>query len=192
MTTDPALFCFDFTDPLSYLVHRELFGLDDAPSLTVTCLGLEVRPPPSPLIGLDDPTLADRWTLARKLAPALDARLDPPKLVPWTRKAHELALHAEAAASSGAAARSAIFEAYYDGGRDIGRVDVLVDVGMGLGLDPTETKAVLDVDRHEESVLRARERAMGLGVDRVPTILLGEARLEGFHNRTALRTFLDS
>ena len=113
------------------------------------------------------------------------------RLVPWTRKAHELIAHATAHdASSADAVRLAVAVAYALEGRDIGRVDVLVEIGIANGLDRTETKAVLDVDRYEADVARAAREAATAQVTRTPTIIVGSERFEGFHNRTALGTLL--
>ena len=67
---------------------------------------------------------------------------------------------------------------------------VLVDVARNLGLDRTETKAVLDVDRHEEAVARRRIEVVEAGLRVVPTVTFADRRLEGFHNRASLSTLL--
>lgn len=193
-TTAPALF-FDFTDPVSFLVAREL----DRARLTsaIEWIPLELRPPPTPLVAIDDPSLAERWALARAESTGTDIVFVPPRLVPWTRKAHELVAHVdELDRDTGDddglvhAIRSRIFEAYHLDGRDIGRVDVLVDLAVSLGLDRTGARAVLDVDRFEETVVAARLRAQATDVSSIPVIVRGERRLQGFHNGAGLRTFL--
>ena len=109
--------------------------------------------------------------------------------MPWTRKAHELVRHATESDLAGEV-RRAIFEAYLFEGRDIGRVDVLVQIARTLGLDPGETKPVLDVDRHEAEIAELRASALAAGVREAPTLALGDRLLEGFHNAAAIRTFL--
>lgn len=187
--SDPhARFFYDFIDPLSYLVAREIRALPSLPEGTLAWHPFELRPPPTPLVTLDDDALADRWRQARQLAG--DAvGFDPPTLVPWTRKAHELVLHA-AEHDLEARIRDRVFDAYHLEGADIGRVDVLVALAVELGLDRTGTKAVLDVDRHEAEVATLRADAGSQGVTDTPTILGGDQRLEGFHNRDRLGTLL--
>lgn len=182
-------FYFDFIDPLSYLVEHELRTLGGTIDEGVARVPFEVRPPPIPLTEVEDPALASRWEVGRARALDLSLRLAPPRLVPWSRKAHELHLFA-VSLGLGPAVRAAVFEAYFERGQDIGRIDVLVGIGRGAGLDATETKAVLDVDRFEQEVLAAREAAVSLGVDDAPVLLLGASRLQGFHNRSTLSTFL--
>jgi len=189
-TSRPRLF-FDFVDPLSYLLARELAADGDADSApeAVAWTPFELRPPPSRLLAIRDVWLDDRWVRARAQAEEEGIELRPPELVPWTRKAHELTVHAE---TKGVAAtvRTRTFEAYFIEGADIGRVDVLVDIGRTAGLDLTETKAVLDVDRFESAILEARALGTSLAVADVPTLIRDDRRLEGFHNRSTLGTFL--
>jgi predicted DsbA family dithiol-disulfide isomerase len=179
---------FDYVDPLSWLLAREIVaaGVDDT---SFQWVPRELRPPPIPLTTIDDPDLAPRWSDARKLGAESHIVFAPPALVPWTRKAHELTLHAHQYGSD-ADVREAIFEAYLFDGKDIGRVDVLVDVARSAGLDITEAKAVLDVDRYEIDVARAFTDAIDADIHTVPTITLDGKRLEGFHNGAAIRTFL--
>jgi predicted DsbA family dithiol-disulfide isomerase len=184
--TQPAVrIYFDFVDPLCYLLSLELAE----GALPIEWTGFELRPPPAPLTAVDDPAWAERWRAARARAGDSPATLRPPRLVPWTRKAHEL--HAFASARDlGDRVRAAIFEAYFDAGRDIGRVDVLVDVAAAAGIDRTEAKAVLDVDRHGAEVAAARAEAVELGVDDVPTLHI-DGRLErGFPDPVLIGTLL--
>jgi len=180
---------FDFADPFSWFMTLELATALNGESHSVVWSGFEHRPPPTPMIGLDDPQIADAWNEARRIATAIGVDLRPPPLVPWTRKAHELALHAETA-GTGDIVRSAIFEGYLLEGLDIGRVDVLVEIARTAGLDPTEAKAVLDVDRYDAMVAEARNSAQARGIERAPELEVGDRRLSGFHNAAVVRTFL--
>jgi predicted DsbA family dithiol-disulfide isomerase len=189
MTLPCARFFFDFIDPLSYLVGREFAEIETPHETEVTWVPFELRPPPMRLTSMDDPSLTERWSRARSEATRLGISLAPPDLVPWTRKAHELALFAHES-GVGDVVRIRIFETYLLEGGDIGRVDVLVELGRQAGLDVTETKAVLDVDRYEAAVVEARGGAEELGVSDTPTLVVEERRLRGFHNRTTLGTFL--
>lgn len=182
-------FWFDFVDPLSWLLALELAPLEEAGEAVVRWLPRELRPPPTPLTSVDDPELAERWAQAHAIRGTREPAFAPARLVPWTRKAHELVLHAEEHARA-RPVRMRVFEAYLLEGRDIGRVDVLVEIARAEGLDHSNAKAVLDVDRHEATVARFRDAAAASGIDAPPTIALGARRLEGFHNGAAVRTFL--
>lgn len=185
MNTRVAQVHFDYVDPLSWLLARELADT----GITLQWVPRELRPPPIPLTTIDDPDLVQRWSDARALGAESNIVFAPPALVPWTRKAHELTLHAHQYESD-VEMREAIFEAYLFDAKDIGRVDVLVDVARSVGLDISEAKAVLDVDRYEVDVARAFTDAIDADIHVVPTITLDGRRLEGFHKGAAIRTFL--
>lgn len=174
---DPSpVFHFDFTDPGSRLAAHLIdeAGAADA----FEWRGFELRPPPRPLI---DPASAD-WSAyhARIVSLAHDfgIPMETPDLVPWTRKAHELAEFAREG-DCYHAVRRALFEAHFVDRTDIGRIDLLVDIAHRAGLDGTEAKAVLDVDRFTGVVLGHREAAQGHGVATVPALVAGGRRLEG-------------
>jgi predicted DsbA family dithiol-disulfide isomerase len=182
-------FYFDFVDPLSYLLELELRAIERSVPIRAERLGFELVPPPAPLSALDDPRWAARWAEARPAAAAAGVLLDPPRLVPWTRKAHELHLHAHEHGKADEV-RFAIFTAYFGRGEDIGRVDRLVEIAVALGLDAAAARTVLGVDRHEEDVVAARGAAAAAGVSDVPAILVPGGPVRGFHNRGDLGTLL--
>jgi predicted DsbA family dithiol-disulfide isomerase len=113
-----------------------------------------------------------------------------PGLVPRSGKAHELFLHAQES-DLGEPALAAIFAAYFLEGRDIGRIDVLVDIALALGFDLTESKAVLDVNRYEDDALMGAKLAVEAGVTGAPALVTSAGALQGFHNQAAIGTFLD-
>ena len=194
--TNPIDIWYDFVDPASVLLMLEIEAARrDGESWALDSLikwrALEMRPPPSPLMSLDDPEVSSLWESAIPLAQQIGVKLNPPHLVPWTRKAHELIAHAEEESrESSHSLRLAVAQAYAIKGRDIGRVDVLVKIATDHGCDRTECKAVLDVDRYEAVVQGSAQKAKAASVTRPPTIVKGLKRLEGFHNRTALGTLL--
>ena len=176
MSGEPRFF-FDYVDPLCWLWERVLALHEQRGGAAVVRHPLELRPPPAELIDPEDGSWLARWEDVRGALPAGE-RPPRPLLVPWTRKAHELAL---LAAEKGLfqAVHGSLFRAYVEEGRDIGRVDVLVELAMGAGLDRTETKAVLDVDRHSAQVVRLRAEAERLQVRGVPSLLARGRLLEG-------------
>lgn len=190
-TPDPptATLHFDFVDPLSFLMDGEVSAAEETLGIRVARLGIEINPPPLPLGTPDDPFWTERWERAMALSGALDVPLTRPTLVPWSRKAHELVRHAEEHGTADGV-RKAIFRAFLQEGLDIGRVDVLVALAGRVGLDAAEAKAVLDVDRYSAEVSDRRDEALRSGTRTVPLLVMGARRLEGFHNRASLGTFL--
>ena len=105
----------------------------------------------------------------------LGVNLKLPWIVPWSRKAHELASVAEKEGCF-LEIHESLFRAYLSEGRDIGRVDVLVDLARKSGLDPMEIKAALDVDAERDSVLERRKRALEAGGHEPPDSCLARAK----------------
>jgi predicted DsbA family dithiol-disulfide isomerase len=187
--TGPAwTFFFDYVDPLSWVLEREISELEGEGVPPVGRHPLELRIPPASLVRPDDARWAHRWEEATRLAGS-GVTLAKPTLVPWTRKAHELALHARAQGRF-AEVHAALFRAFLQEGRDIGRVDVLVALAVTAGLNATETKAVLDVDRYAATVDGLRGEAERLAIRGVPTLLSGRERLEEVPSRETLRRLL--
>lgn len=188
-------FVFDYVDPGSYLLHRVVEGLgcDEAEGpAEVVPHPFEMRPPPQPLIDPGDPRWAALWDAMAQEARVLDVPLRRPRgIVPWSRKAHELVLEA-AEKGRFEDVHDALFRAHFEEGRDIGRVDALVEVAVAHGLDASETRAALDVDRHRERLEVLRAEALEWGVRGVPTLLRPDGvRLEGFRRPEAVRGFLE-
>lgn len=182
-------FYYDLIDPLSYLMEREVTAVEATHDVRFERVPFELRPPPEPLIDPDGDPWRRRWTLAETLAEGTVTTLRRPALVPWSRKAHELVLHA-AEVERADEVRRGLFELAFEKGADLGRVDVLVSFAGSLGLDPSRTKAVLDVDRHAEAVAEAGRRARAAGVAGAPAASVGDRVAQGFHNRDALVTLL--
>lgn len=190
MAPETLRFCFDYLDPLSFLVQGELDALAQEGGLPpVRRLPVELRPPPLPLLDPDGEEWMALWGRGVEFAAGLGVTLEAPPLLPWTRKAHELVLHA-CEKGAGDAVHRLVLDAVFVHGRDVGRVDVLVEIARRGGLDAHEAKAVLDVDRHAAAVEALRAEAEAAGAPAPPTLLLGERTLQGFHNRDSLRTFL--
>ena len=193
---NPIDIWYDFVDPASVLLMLEIKAArrDREAWVLDSCIkwrALEVRPPPSPLVSLNDPEVSSLWESAIPIAQRIGVTLNPPRLVPWTRKAHELIAHAEEERRESAhSLRLAVAQAYAIEGWDIGRVDVLVKIATDHGWNRTECKAILDVDRYEAVVKGSAQEAKAASVTRPTTIVNGVTRLEGFPNRTALGTVL--
>jgi predicted DsbA family dithiol-disulfide isomerase len=191
LMNDPSLrFFFDAVDPLSFAMHRALGAAEEQTDIRVAREPIESYPAHAPLTDTHDPFWRARWSEGQRVAETMGFSLVRPDLIPRSRKAHELLLHAKGS-ELGRPVLDAIFEAYFLEGRDIGRIDVLVDIATSLGLDLTETKAVLDVDRYEADILRVHQQAIEAGVTSTPTLVAGTRTLKGFHNQAAIGTLLD-
>ena len=187
----------DYASPLCYLAEVGLAQLVEE-GVEVERRAFEVRPAPAALPDLRAASIRDDWDrrvrpLAERLA--CDIRF-PPRPV-RTRKAHEAAAFARSRGRSGAMS-AAIYRAYFVDGRDIGRIDVLVAIGVEVGLDPGELKVELDVDRWTEQVAADEAEAARLGVTAVPAYgvqaadgtLVADSMVTGFRDVAWLRRWL--
>ncbi|MCH7890037.1 MAG: DsbA family protein [Gemmatimonadetes bacterium] len=190
MDDAPSLvFYFDYVDPGSYLTHRQLGQLlPDGSQPTVH--PLEVCPVPQELIdGTAPDWIAYEKTVAR-LAQEAEIPMAHPTFIPWSRKAHELRLHAAEKALE-PPMHEEIFSVRFQEGADIGRIDVLVAAAERVGLDVSESKAVLDIDKHRDRVVDLRQEAERAGIKRVPTLRSGDLSLEGPASIGEVRHFLE-
>lgn len=90
-----------------------------------------------------------------------------------TTRAHTLLRHAKAKGTQ-YALKSALLDAYFLEGRDVGSVDVLAELASAHGFDEDDARAIL----RDDAELRAtREEAAAVaaqGIDGVPFFVLGE------------------
>lgn len=178
----------DYIDPGSYLMDGRLRRAAQTVGVTHRTAPWEVRRPPEPLLDPRDPAWVSYWRdMAAQAGDLLSA--EAPTLVPWTRKAHELGLFAREKGCFDTV-HASLFRAFLLEGRDIGRVDVLVELGREAGLDLTEMKAALDVDRFAGVLDEVRDSGAALGIRGVPTLVYGGEILEGIHDEEALARFL--
>jgi predicted DsbA family dithiol-disulfide isomerase len=167
-TTTVAYFA-DFSCPYSYAMEPAVRRLAGQAAVRVDLRALELHPRPAQLPAEPGPP---GWREA--VAPLLERERRPlgnPPSPPRTAKAHEMARFAEAQ-GVGWEMRSAIFDAYFGAGRDIGRVDLLVELAEGVGLDATEAKVVVDIDRYTEAIAADREEAARLGIEGTPALVI--------------------
>jgi predicted DsbA family dithiol-disulfide isomerase len=177
------LFYHDYLDPHSFVVEMTLADIAGfaptrdgiaaaARALPIERFALELLPPDS------DPnqaaaavaTVEEGIAATRTEIRSRGITLAPPRFLPWTRKAHELVFIAEEH-DRAPEVHAALLFAHHVEGRDIGRVDVLVELVREWELPWSATKASLDVDRLTNRVLNARAEAERSGVRGVPTLL---------------------
>jgi predicted DsbA family dithiol-disulfide isomerase len=95
-----------------------------------------------------------------------------PPVQPRSRKALETAEHAREHGRFGKM-HAALFWAFFEDGRDVGKVEVLEDIAASVGLDRESLRAVLDAGRHTAKVLEDQHLAAELGLGGVPAMLIG-------------------
>jgi predicted DsbA family dithiol-disulfide isomerase len=166
----PVTLFADFTSPFCFVTEVALARVSASRPIEVRAKSFELHPAPSPL---PDPAHdPDDLELARPLAAELEIDMRAPTFCPRTRKAHEAVAFATDR-GLGEVMRAALYSAYWRRERDIGRIDVLMEIAAEVGMDPMELKIALDIDLFREDVLADETLARRLGVVGVPTLYLG-------------------
>jgi predicted DsbA family dithiol-disulfide isomerase len=158
--------------PFCWLAEPVLDRLRQRDDVQVERRAFELRPAPAPLPAVDEPYMVDGWTrIVEPLARSLGIEPGPlPTVRTRTRKAHEAAAFARVH-GAGDAMAAALYAAYFGQDRDIGRIDVLVDIGHGVGLDRSALKVALDIDQYTDAVAADQEEARRRGLQGVPAVV---------------------
>jgi len=106
-----------------------------------------------------------------------------------SRLAQELAKWAEEQ-GKGDAFHQAAFRAYFADGKNIAKLESLLNIAISVSLDPAEAKRIIQERTYREAVDSDWQRAHELGITAVPTFLFGGGRLVGAQPYQALKQFV--
>jgi predicted DsbA family dithiol-disulfide isomerase len=176
----------DYVCPFCYLELPILDRLqaEMGEALTITWHAFELRPEPIPTLVPDGHYLRSTWT--RAVYPMAEARGLPlrlPPVQPRSRKALEAAEHARQIGRFDALHR-ALFQAFFEQGRNIGRDDILLDIANLQGIETVDLSDALEEGRYTQNVTDDEALAHALEITAVPALLL---RKSGQHYGQAVR-----
>ncbi len=83
-----------------------------------------------------------------------------------------------------------IFDAYFAGGKNIGRQDILVEAAQSVGLSGTEAQEVLEKSSFKEAVDMDWIMAKSMGITAVPTFVIDKQGIVGAQPYEVLEKFL--
>ena len=106
-----------------------------------------------------------------------------------SRLAQELAKWAESK-GKGDPFHAAVFRAYFVDGKNIGKVDELVDLAKSIGLPDKETRSVLELRTFKKAVDSDWSRSRALGITGVPTFVVNGQAIVGAQPYEVLEQFL--
>jgi predicted DsbA family dithiol-disulfide isomerase len=106
-----------------------------------------------------------------------------------SRLAQELGKWAESK-GSGKTYHDAVFRAYFAEGRNIGKLSELLALARALGLPEEEARKVLEERSFKDLVDADWQRSYRMGVQAVPTFVMGGQLLVGAVPYEALKKFL--
>jgi predicted DsbA family dithiol-disulfide isomerase len=174
----------DFVCPWSYVskkrLEQALANVYGAPVLALRWHGLRSHESGVPgwaqylasrLPAGADPVLAERALLEAGASVDIGFRFDLIRQVPDTLEAHRFMKLAAREGRQGDVA-DAVFEAYFEQGRDIGDRGVLADIGGALGITAAVAEAFADSSQGRTEVTGEEQRLRSLGVAAVPNVLL--------------------
>lgn len=168
----------DYVCPFCYLELPEFERLKQrfGDGVQVRWRAFELRPAPTPTLDLQGEYLRTTWARAvYPLAARRGMRLRLPPVQPRSRLAFEAAAFARRHGRFDVMHR-ALFRAFFEDGRDIGEVEVLLELAADVGLETEALQAALRDGACATEVEQDQALAVELGIRAVPTLLL---RTEG-------------
>ena len=168
----------DFISPFCRVGLDSATKAAEAAGAQLRLVPFELIPSPAEHSDSADAAIERERLDATPLAREHGLELSPPPLLPRTRKAHEAVAFASSTGQELAMA-AALYDALWRDGADLGRLDVLVDVGAQVGLDRDALHVALGLDEHAEAVSEAQEAAERAGVTGVPTFSLNRSTQVG-------------
>lgn len=170
----------DYVCPFCYLELPAINRLQEewrreSTALEVTWHAFELRPEPVPTLDPDGEYLHTVWNRSvYPMAAMHGMALRLPPVQPRSRQAFEAVFFAREQGHFDAM-HLALFKAFFEDGKNIGDMTVLLDLASNLGLDQEELYQALQTQRHLPAVLEDEAMAGRLGVSGVPLTLLRQA-----------------
>lgn len=195
MTTTMELYC-DYVCPWCYFMTGRIERLLKEYDVTITWRVFPLHPDtPEGGRNLDEIyqrypyPKADLIEHLRRNAKALNMPYCERSKTFNSRLAQELGLWAE---SRGAGHRfhDQAFKAYFVGHENLARKEVLLSIVERSGLDVEEAGIVIAERSFSEAVDRDWQRADALGINAVPTFVIGDNKLVGAQEYRSLSTFV--
>jgi predicted DsbA family dithiol-disulfide isomerase len=87
--------------------------------------------------------------------------------------------------------KTALYEAMWTDGKDIGDVDTLLGAGEKVGLDVAQLDAALAEHAYAERTVAAIQQAREIGVTNTPTIFIGRTRINGWTYYEVLQSVME-
>ncbi|MFB7667612.1 DsbA family protein [Kitasatospora sp. NPDC056138] len=179
----------DYVCPFCMLAEGPLEEATKDLDVEIEWKPFELRPHPQPTLRPQDGYLPDIWQravypMARRLG--VDITLPTVSPQPYTRLAFEGYQYA-AAHGRGAEYTRRMFRAFFQEDQDLGEPDVLTALALEIGLDADAFRAALDDGTHRTAHQDALREAAAHRIQSVPTILVGDTRIEGVPHPARLR-----
>ncbi len=162
---------------------------DVGAEVEVEWMPFELRPHPQPTLRPEDEYLPAIWEravypMARRLG--VDITLPDVSPQPYTALAF-VGYQYAADQGLGTEYNQRLFRAFFQESRDLGLADVLATLAGEVGLDEAGFRAALEDGRYRARHEEALREAAAHQVQSVPTLLVGDIRIEGVPRPAQLR-----
>ncbi|MDD7910805.1 MULTISPECIES: DsbA family protein [Pseudovibrio] len=195
-TGDPSNSIVVYTDyvcPYCLLAETVIRRVIDGHDVPIEWRPYELRPDPVPTLRVEDPYLPTVWERSvYPMAEELGVPIKLPQISPQprTQKAFE-GFQLAQEKGLGEAYSNRFLRAFFQEEQDIGDIEVIVRLGEEVGLDGAELREALDKGTyaftHRKALEQAKEQA---NISAVPTIFIGDRRLQGVPSEGELRAAL--
>src|SRR5829696_1239234 len=168
----------DYVCPFCYLELPvlDLMQNELGEQVEIDWRAFELRLEPTPTLDPDGEYLHGVWKQSvYPMAKERGLHLRLPPIQPYSRKAHEAAEFARQAGQFDPMHR-ALFRAFFEDGRDLASLDVLLDIGRAIGLRVRDMRDALESGRHAGKVLEDQRLAQEIGVSGVPALVISAGR----------------
>jgi predicted DsbA family dithiol-disulfide isomerase len=164
----------DYVCPFCYLERPVLERVQGelGHGVEIDWRSFELRPEPEPTLDPNAEYLHRVWN--QSVYPMAQERgmvLKLPPVQPRSRKAHEAAEFARQAGRLDAM-NNALFKAFFEDGRDLADIEVLLDIGQSVGLDAGELREALTSGRYVQRVIEDQQLARQIGISGVPALIV--------------------
>ena len=196
MTPLPVVVFADFVCPYSYIALDQMDDLrrDYNVELLWRPHWLHPEVPPGgasvPTGAAQEDRRAQMLAWLKEMAPERAAQMRLPNKILFSLFAFEAL---EFAQDRGLALpfKTAVFEALWIEGQDIGQFSTLLAAADKVGLDSAELGRALAGQRYRQRVHEALQLARDAGVSKTPTFVMGRYRIEGWHYYEVFQTVME-
>lgn len=193
MTTKIDVFV-DYVCPFCFLVEPAIEELKRDRDVEVTIRPFELRPDPVPTLRPEDEYLPRVWNQSvYPMADRVGIPMTLPSISPQprTEKAF-MVLQLAQERGLAEAYTEAMFTAFFQDDRDIGRDEVIVDVATSVGLDQGEVEEALASEERRDRQRADHDYAVNtVGLDVVPGVVVEGQVLRGVPSATRLKKVVD-
>jgi predicted DsbA family dithiol-disulfide isomerase len=118
------------------------------------------------------------WRNILSLAEGIGLEMKPPSVLTNSLMALEVTEYARDQGKEQVFS-DAVYQAYFQGGQNIGDIGVILALAEQTGLDPAEVQHHLEAGTYAARVQASHDEARAFGVSGVPTFIVGPAQIVG-------------